>query len=357
MAITYNAGSNTITGVDYPEAAPFSFLDIYNADVAGGWGVFTRQCNNQYCSNAKLEIGDGSISTYFADTKKFIVFEGFGNTRHLRVLNNAHFRSGTLLNEGRKSTVAGCVLHFKETGFHAGIHGETGSEILLYSTHLSTDSTSSCCVSNVDKIYNTYFDKVYLRQSDVAMYNVAFMGGQYAMYACTGAWDKVVIRDYSASGITVSANHHLANVSQAGCGAIRAYHVTTDSSMTDCDIDTWHFTWSGCTADIYRKNSFDLKVVDLGGAISGANVKIWDFAGALKVNANTDVNGALATQTLNYGYYNNSDVPTMLTPHTIQISKLGYETYKYPFTVDKRIDWEIRLKHSNVCVDQEVMIP
>ena len=62
---------------------------------------------------------------------------------------------------------------------------------------------------------------------------------------------------------------------------------------------------------------------------------------------------------LNRGYYmqpNGNDI-TLETPHTIEISKPGYQTYRKKFTVNKKIDWLIRLIHSNVCVDQEVMLP
>lgn len=67
MAITYNAGTNTITVTAYTAGTPCTFLDIYNADVAGAWGQVTRQCTNQFCFDCKLVIGDGSTATYFAD--------------------------------------------------------------------------------------------------------------------------------------------------------------------------------------------------------------------------------------------------------------------------------------------------
>ena len=67
MAITYNAGTNVITVTGYTAGTPCTFLDVWNADQAGGWGVITRQCSHQYCLSAQLDIGDGSTVTYFGD--------------------------------------------------------------------------------------------------------------------------------------------------------------------------------------------------------------------------------------------------------------------------------------------------
>lgn len=77
----------------------------------------------------------------------------------------------------------------------------------------------------------------------------------------------------------------------------------------------------------------------------GATVKIWDLNNNLVVDTTT-ASGVIATQTLDYGYYIQSDgsTPTMQTPHTIEIKKAGYQTYKKKFTLDEKIDWRIRLR-------------
>ena len=60
MAITYVAGTNTITldGVN-----TYSFTAIYNADVASGWGVVTKQGDIQFAINAKIVVGNGTDKT------------------------------------------------------------------------------------------------------------------------------------------------------------------------------------------------------------------------------------------------------------------------------------------------------
>lgn len=47
---------------------------------------------------------------------------------------------------------------------------------------------------------------------------------------------------------------------------------------------------------------------------------------------------------------------TEYSPFILKIKKAEYQTYKKKFTIAKKIDWTIRLIHSNVCVDQEVML-
>jgi len=52
------------------------------------------------------------------------------------------------------------------------------------------------------------------------------------------------------------------------------------------------------------------------------------------------------------GYYRYAQ--TFFMPYTIEIKKPGYQTYKLTFDIDKKMDWVIRLIHSNVNIDQEV---
>lgn len=55
MGITYDAPSNTLTVTD----GTYDFEDIYNADVAGGWGVVSKQ-GQQYLIDASFTVGDES---------------------------------------------------------------------------------------------------------------------------------------------------------------------------------------------------------------------------------------------------------------------------------------------------------
>ena len=108
----------------------------------------------------------------------------------------------------------------------------------------------------------------------------------------------------------------------------------------------------GCTEEkYYREYTLDLKVINENGdTISGATVKIWDKNDNLVVDTTT-ANGIIPTQTLVHSDYQHTPgggnydyTQTMHTPHTLQISKAGYQTYKKKFTLDEKIDWRIRLR-------------
>jgi len=72
---------------------PYTFEDIYQADILNGWGVVTKS-SNTYFLNCGIKI-DGS-STYFWDYDKIIVFTKTITTYfyYLQLTNSPYFRSG-----------------------------------------------------------------------------------------------------------------------------------------------------------------------------------------------------------------------------------------------------------------------
>ena len=71
-SITYSSSTNTITIVGFNESSPCTFEDIYQADVSNGWGVVSKQGDNQYEFRCKLQIGDGSNDTWLVDASKAV---------------------------------------------------------------------------------------------------------------------------------------------------------------------------------------------------------------------------------------------------------------------------------------------
>jgi len=92
--ITYDSGSTKIN-VQYDVldgtkgssfTNPYTFEDIYDTDVANGWGVVEKQ-QNQYYINSVLETS-GYGDTYFKDSKKIIIFNNPTET-HLNVFQTS----------------------------------------------------------------------------------------------------------------------------------------------------------------------------------------------------------------------------------------------------------------------------
>ena len=60
----------------------------------------------------------------------------------------------------------------------------------------------------------------------------------------------------------------------------------------------------------------------------------------------TDANGQITQQNVQYGYYDQAHGDTLqaYSPHTLTVSKAGYETRTYKLTVDEKVDWRITLE-------------
>jgi len=75
MPITYDPDTNTITIVGTKDGQPYTFEDIYQADVNNGWNKFTKLSEGVYKTTAKLCYGDGSTETLFEEKGTTLVIE------------------------------------------------------------------------------------------------------------------------------------------------------------------------------------------------------------------------------------------------------------------------------------------
>lgn len=363
MAITYNAGTNTITITGYTEGTPCTFLDIYNADVAGSWGKVTRQCTNQYCIQAKLIIGDGSTATWFADEAQQIIIPtgiitGSGWVVWCSKKANANFRLGKCTNATKKLTEAGC--HIWITRDAAGaltiFDGENSAgNIEIYSSHVYFGQAAQQCrfyrCQNGKFWGNNLDHKLQIASATgLDIYNNNYFNVHSVLSGVNGSFN--LLRFYKTTYIT-NLDQHLTSditiknvIARENTYVARGYSTSWNLYMINFDVDNWAFTYSGYTGKFYRQYEFDIKVQDKdGNAVNGVAVKIWDKDGALVVDTTTNASGVIPTQTISRGYYNQANGNTLqeYSPHTIQISKAGYETYKKKWTLDDKTDWIIAL--------------
>ena len=125
--------------------------------------------------------------------------------------------------------------------------------------------------------------------------------------------------------------------------------------VIDSVLENWNFSYPyGYYGDskIYRQYTINLKVIDKNNNdINDATVTLWDKDNN-EIFSTTTSSGVIAGQTVSYGYYDEPHASTIqpddvgYSPHTLQISKAGYQTYKTKFTLDSKIDWTIKLFHS-----------
>jgi len=119
--ITYSGATNTITCIGGTEGSPIDFWDLWNASDVNGWDVVNNTCNTQFKFWCKIQVGDGSTITWFADIDKQVTFNTgilTGNYQFfIAIKNKATFRIGQLDNAPTYSTSRGCYLHSLETTY------------------------------------------------------------------------------------------------------------------------------------------------------------------------------------------------------------------------------------------------
>jgi hypothetical protein len=372
MAITYNAGTNTITVTGYTEGTPCNCTDVYNADVAGAWGVFSRQGLNQFFSTAYLNVGDGSTTTWFADTYKQIGFDdGLFSAAWLhaiRVYNNATFRFGELMNATKKTTGKGCALYIEEPAVYrdiAVIRADSSATLLLYDSFINggTDNAANRTVGGyypvtdygaTVKIYNCIFNNAFpgwLSDGNLDLFNLTVEHSVNGCLGIAGSIDRFTMNRSKERYLHVrSAGSTIKNAYGRDGEGVGLYAglTTTNCYVVNADLDLWTITWNPSPyPTIYRQYEFDLKVIDKDNtAINGATVKIWDKNSNLIVDTTTNASGVIATQTITRGTYTQATGNTLQekSPHLIKIEKAGYTTYEADFTLDDKMDWLIALQ-------------
>jgi len=356
--IEYNSTTNTITVTNYTESNPCTFEDIYQADVSNGWGVVHKQNDDQYFFEASLTIGDGSNSTYFVDTSKQITFADFNdvNIPDIYITQNAYFRLGT--QEYGDITHSGCHISSLASAYS---HVIIQSEVPIYIYSSSFDALSDSCYyafiqiddeTNISEFRNCLFrNKVYIYKGKLLLHNVIIENADDGLRSKIADADNVILQKgvngfFFAfySGTSVVRNVKIQNFTYD----FRLYLTPTDNVYaidTECSWNLyWHWWAQG---KLYRQYSFNLKVVDEdGNPIPDAMVKVWNKNNDLVIEETTDINGQIPEQILTYGYYDNAhgNTPIKETPHRIEISKNGYQTYEGKFMADHKINWLIHLK-------------
>lgn len=364
MAITYNAGTNTITVTGYTSGTPCTFTDIYNADIAGGWGVVALQGTSQFLFDCKLVVGDGSTATYFADVEKQVTFSDFFTSAdaYIKVRHSATFILGTLLDASAKTGGRGCCIIFNcNYGGSYTVDGYDSSSIVylygstfinigtatylrfrlrgvdayahrVYCCTVTNDFQFNFCINDTDFKWLTALSCEYLfHRSSGIIANVNVFNGVGIAYAYST--DTTIVKNVFARG-----NTRIMEMSNA----------VVDSYLIDVDADNWLFKWSGtCSGEAYRQYTFNLQVIEEDGtAIQNATVTLTDKDDTEIFSLSTDANGDIAEQTVSRGYYDQAHGDTLQDygPFTLTVEKANFETYVHEgIVLDEPIDWRIAL--------------
>lgn len=323
MPCTYNSGTDTITVTGYTSGTPCTFTDIYNADVAGGWGQVTRQCSDQFCFDAHLDIGDGSTVSWFADLNKTVIYPNAGT--FIAIKENATFRIGEADNVAQKTSKNGCFL--KETGGCQNMIGMyKDCKMEIYSSIIDVIGAYFFMYyqgtnPNKHRIWNTTWKghspsaqngiadiDIYRVNIQAAVSGILSIGTQKDIHIEAGTTygaffagmpDGEGIDGYVIDGCTY-------DILVYDCSNRTLY---VDNSFSNLHGNDWIHIWSSSLNNpIVHRFDFELRTVDDTLVASPTvKTKVWNLSNVLVVNNSTNEDGYLGSD------YGTADASTTTT--------------------------------------------
>lgn len=346
--IVYSGVDDRITVTGGTEGSPYDFQDIYDEDMANGWGQVSKQGNSQFYFECGLDIGDGSTETWFQDTEKQVAFWDGGNIRYIEVFDNANFILGSLIDATDKITKDGCQLTYKGSSY--AIYSKKGGIVYLYSTSihaydvgmqvLYADRVWNCLTSRCAMALKGDIEKYISSQSRLKPYGA-------------GTYNNILVEN---DGSLIYLSHALgATISNLVGTTTSTYsfyviHVSGETFyLVDTDLNKWTFklrnTYDGCK--IYRQYTVDIKVTDeKGNAIEGASVTLTDKDDTEVFSVSTAADGTITRQTMTYKLYTGNESEskmdeTTYSPHTLTVTADNFFFVRVIDDLDKKIDWVI----------------
>lgn len=303
----------------------FSIVDLYNADVANGWGVIQQVNSNTYLCNTHIVLNPNN---YWYDQKKTIIFADgitatsanleFGNINGEKTFGGCNIDITTcwlsnfnVSNLNAYRTIFRYVSPFalNNTGlqFSSGVVRDCQVD---YFRNFVPLSSINCTIRNFTC---SNFDNLFSAGASIFR-NLNLMTGSRVFQTGTGTiiYAKGITSVGTGLGLYIGLNSQLTVVD------------STYDNIGSCNIDSTG-TW------IRDKFSYNLKVTNASGtSINGANVKIYDKFNNLLCDVNTDLNGNIVEQELlrkQWDVVNKTITGTDYFPHKTVISATGFDDY------------------------------
>jgi hypothetical protein len=360
---TYSAPANTATASG---AGSTNFAGLVTADTAGGWGKFTADASGtQIICNALIVIGDATNACVFSDSDKQILFLNYTLASAgslIDVKSSSTLSLGEVVNSGNKATKNGCSLTSLMNGGQSILYlvrARSGSTTNLYSCTFDASNirhtlslrgnlwncnlvrwielsgTNGESGGNYN-IYNTVVSNSFIGLNNIVgtVNKLTCYGLSYGIaFDTTGGNNLSFSNVFVRNSVTYDINAFYLGVGKTG-------------SLVNPDFDRYHILWAASNGVLYRQYEFDLTVRDsAGNPLEDATCTIDDAAATEIFNVDTDANGAITTQTVSRGYYNQANGDTLQDygPHTLTITKAGYATYTAKVIFDMKLNLRIVL--------------
>jgi len=368
----------TITNIDCSDNAAGGgtvWADGTVAVTQPQWGViWDWSAAGAYRIDCKMQIGDGTTSTFVTETSKALIIGPNVTTANGQtpfwVKNNANFTLGAVGDASKKTTVNPCyVLNLVSSYLDFICYSESGATgfINSYGTKWANLPAKAYYVYHqgtaASRFWNNSLDSIgfYLCASNGDYFN-NLVNGSAAIYNCFG--DSSQTRIVQKTGVTYSfiisttGTVTYSNVWAIGANAVfqtlssfsgtaNIVNLINDVAWT-CSFNT------SATGSVYRQYTCDINVCDKDGdPLPDVTVDCEDTTGTAVWTAGsvtTDVNGDITQQTINYTKYTagaTTATPTIATysSHKFTISKAGYETLVMEnITLDAPIDWRVEVQ-------------
>jgi hypothetical protein len=341
---TYNAGTNTAT---VSGAGSTNFAALVAADTAGGWGKFTADASGtQIYGAATINLGDGTNVLTFTDTLKQIKIKqtyGAGNVPAIQVNANATLTLGVAA-----SSKQGCSIDFNKYSSRS-IYNNGGTVNFYGCFFQGTDVRAVLLGVNV--IHECVLDLVDIDDKTGADYRrITLINGYDGLRNLAGSLSDLQVQNspYAVTLYTNMANggilKGLVSVGNTKMVNVQNFDYWGDAEnyyLVNAVSDAWTFRFASSPyATVFRQYEFDL-TTDTSATVT------------LKDNTSTNVfsitsdgtTGAIATQTVSRGYYNQANGDTLQDygPHTLTITKAGYATYTAKVIFDMKLNLRIAL--------------
>ncbi len=333
MAITYNATDNIIT---LDGTNTYSFEDIYNADQAGGWGVVSKQGDDQYFIEANITLGDGTNKTQIVDEDCAIQLGTGTNQRWMETKTNSIFKLTTSYFEWYAPYL---TKYFRgKTYFYNSVIYKRGDA-----------SYHEPSIYNDTEILNSYLDVKgwYYRFGKATINNSIFSLANNRLWLYGDEFDidelKVKNGDIGLQigyGLTVKGENIILENNTTD---IYLENDNTNFILVNSQFDKTKLKFDTETNILYDKFEFKIKIVDKdNNPLEGATVILYDKNNNWIFGEVTDENGEISTQEITYRKFEGTDETEVIyTPHTLKITKDGYTDYEAKITIDHKIEDDI----------------
>lgn len=359
MGMMHFPGAGIIIS-DYLINNPANFQEMYDQDIAQGWGLVHKQGAAQFKIDASVIL----VSGYFVDTNKMVEF---ADEARFEMSGNTHFRLGEVDSISNRTGKNGCIMVFYPYPGQSVFKQSQAAGLELYNSQIiyeSGDSGNGIMILYAEDAFTFRIWGSRLRGGEYVQIGSNYSEGKYAFartdiedfyyglmlagdYSSTFFIDVRMIDCYSAIYFLATSGATVYGLEGVGLDILAYFSSATGTyNFINCKSNTW--SWhniSQCTVN--RQYNFDLKVPNIdGNPIGNANVKIWDVSGG---------NPVVDVDTYPVGHVNEGEIPiqiltnkvypgdVMKTPHTMGIKKSGYDNYRCKFILDKEIDWNIKL--------------